>query len=511
MFSLHKKTALTDCVKILAVWVSADDNARTVMRALSFMSYVKGEAPGQSSLFPVSLDELIPADHLVRVIEAYVARLDMAELGFARAVTKTTGRPPYDPADLLKLYLYGYLHRIRSSRRLEAECQRNVEVMWLLGRLAPDHKTIADFRRMNHKGFTALCRAFVQFCRQAGLIAGELVAIDGSKFQAVAARRQLITSARLAKQEKALEARIAAYLQQMDDADKVEASSEIDRTAMQEALRLLQARRDDVQSARTLMETMGLRQLVQTEPDAKDMRTARGPRIAYNVQTAVDAKHALILHHDVTTEGTDNRQLLPVAEAAKAVLDQETLTVVADAGYSNLTQFQACDDAGITAHVPPNRAHNTQGNRTLFDRSRFSYDAERDEYVCPNNQRLTLKQLNAHDQNRIYAASPGDCDECPLKPQCTQATQRFVSRHTHEAAGERMQARLVAAPDMMARRRALVEHPYAGLKYWIMGHARLLMRGLEGAGTEMALAVNAYNLKRVINIVGVPALMVMMA
>lgn len=196
------------------------------------MSYVKGEAPGQSSLFPVSLDELVPDDHLVRVISAYVTRLDMRALGFTKAVTRATGRPPYDPADLLKLYLYGYLHRIRSSRRLEAECQRNVEVMWLLGRLAPDHKTIANFRRDNHKGFTALCRAFVQFCRKAGLVAGELVAIDGSKFQAVASRRQLVTPVKLAKQQQALEARIADYLQQMETTDKAEAKDEIDRAAI---------------------------------------------------------------------------------------------------------------------------------------------------------------------------------------------------------------------------------------------------------------------------------------
>lgn len=481
------------------------------MRVLSFMSYVKGEAPGQSSLFPVSLDELVPHDHVVRVIEAYVGRLDLTVLGFTKTVTKRTGRPPYSPGDLLKLYLYGYLHRIRSSRRLEAECQRNIEVMWLLGRLAPDHKTIADFRRTNSKGFAALCRAFVQFCRGAGLIAGELVAIDGSKFQAVAARRQLITPARLAKQEQSLDKRIAQYLQQLEEADKAETNNEIDRTALQGALHLLQAKRDDVQSIQALMATMGLSQLVQTEPDAKDMRTARGPRIAYNVQTAVDAKHALILHHEVTTEGTDNRQLLPMAEAAKAVLEQETLTVVADAGYSNLTQFQACEDAAITAYVPPNRARNTQGDGTLFDRSRFSYDAERDDYLCPNGKRLALKQLNAHDQNRIYAAKPDDCRVCPLRSQCTQARQRYVSRHTYEAAFERMQARLAQAPAMMARRRETVEHPYAGLKYWIMGHARLLMRGLEGAGTEMALAVSAYNMKRTVNILGVPALMAMLA
>ncbi len=474
------------------------------------MSYVKGEAPGQGSLFPVSLDELIPDDHLVRVINAYVAHLDLATLGFTQTITKSTGRPPYDPADLLKLFLYGYLHRLRSSRRLEAECQRNVEVMWLLGRLAPDHKTIANFRRTNHKGFVALCRAFVQFCRRAGLIAGELVAIDGSKFQAVASRRQLITEARLAKQDKALENRIAGYLQQMEEADKAEAHNDIDQQAMQDALRLLNSKRDDVQSARALLKTMGLTQFVQTEPDARDMRTAQGARVAYNVQTAVDARHGLIVHHDVTTEGGDNRQLLPIAEAAKSVLAQETLTVVADAGYSNLTQFQGCENAGITAYVPPNRALNTQGDSKLFDRSRFDYDAGHDEYRCPNGCCLALKQVNAHDRNRIYAARAADCAACPLKPQCTEVTQRYVSRHEHEAAGELMQTRLALAPEKMQERRSIVEHPYAILIYGIMGHARLLMRGLEGSGTEMALAVHVFNLKRVINILGVPALLALM-
>lgn len=475
------------------------------------MSYVKGEAPGQGSLFPVSLDELVPDDHLVRVIAAYVERLDLAALGFTKAVTKGTGRPPYDPADLLKLYLYGYLHRIRSSRRLEAECQRNVEVMWLLGRLAPDHKTIADFRRVNHKGFTALCRAFVQFCRQAGLVAGALVAIDGSKFQAVASRRQLVTPERLAKQQKALEARIADYLRQMDEADKAEVANEIDRTALQAALQQLQARHDDVQTARALMAATGLTQLVTTEPDARDMRTARGPRVAYNVQTAVDAEHGLIVHHEVTQDGSDNRQLQPMAEATKATLEQATLTVVADAGYSNLAQFQGCEDAGVTAYVPPNRAVNTQGDGALFDRSRFAYDATQDTYTCPNGKRLTLKQHNAPGQHSVYAAAVEDCAACPLKPQCTQAARRHISRHMHEDAAVRMQARLAAAPEMMRRRQAIVEHPFAGLKYWIMGHARLLLRGLEGASTEMALAVSAYNLKRAINILGVPALMARLA
>jgi transposase len=475
------------------------------------MAYVKGEAPGQTSLFPVSLDELVPQDHLVRVIDAYVSRLDLAKLGFGKAVTKATGRPPYDPADLLKLYLYGYLHRIRSSRRLEAECQRNVEVMWLLGRLVPDHKTIANFRRENHKGFSALCKAFVQFCRKAGLIAGDLVAIDGSKFQAVASSRQLVTPAKLAKQEQALNARIAEYLRQLDEADRADTEGDIDPAALQEALRLLQSKQDDVQTTKALMETMNLSQWVQSEPDARNMRTAQGHRVSYNVQTAVDAEHALIVHHEVTQECTDSRQLLPVAQAVKEVLEQDSLTVVADAGYSSLVQFAACEDAGITAFVPPNRAVNNQSGGALLDRSHFTYDAAQDEYRCPTGKRLVLKQYQSKNHCRIYAAQTSDCAVCSLKPQCTDTSRRLISRHDQEDACERMQARLAAVPDMMKKRRSVVEHPYAGLKYWIMGHARLLMRGMEGAGTEMALAVSAYNLKRVINILGVPRLMEAMA
>lgn len=475
------------------------------------MAYIRGEAPGQTSLFPVTLDELVPEDHVVRVIDAYVGRLDLAQLDFAKAVTKRTGRPPFDPADLLKLYLYGYLHRIRSSRRLEAECRRNIELMWLLGRLVPDHKTIANFRRDNHRGFTALCKSFVRFCRKAGLIAGDLVAIDGSKFQAVASRRQLITPASLARQEKALEARIAEYLTQMDEADKAECGEAVDAEALRQALRLLETTRDDVQSARALMETMELTQWVKTEPDAKDMRTAQGSRVGYNVQTAVDAKHALIVHHEVTQECTDNRQLLPVAQATKDILEQESLTVVADAGYSNLAQFQACEQINITPFVPPNRSINNQCDGTLFDRGRFVYDATQNEYCCPRGKRLTLKQHQSKKLTRIYAAQESDCAVCPLKPQCTRTSRRFVSRHDHEDACERMQARMDGSPNMMTARRSVVEHPYAGLKYWIMGHARLLMRGLEGAGTEMALAVSAYNLKRAINILGVPGMMAIIA
>ena len=464
------------------------------------MGYIQGEGRQQSSLFPPTLEELVPDDHLVRVIEAYVARLDLQVLGFSKAQPLKTGRPAYDPADLLKLYLYGYFQRIRSSRRLEAECQRNIEVMWLLGRLAPDFKTIADFRKDNSAAFQATCKAFVQFCRQVGLISGQLVAIDGSKFQAVASARKHLNLKQLKRQQDTLEKHIAQYLAQLDAGDAAESSEPIDRVAVKQALQQLQHKHNNNLTTQALMEAQGLEQFVVGEADAKMMRTHLGPRVAYNVQTAVDSKHCLILHHDVTDASTDNQQLEPVATAAKAVLEQETLDVTADAGYSNGEHFQACEDAKITAYVPPNRAINTQGDGQHFERSAFTYDEQSDCYQCPAGKALTLKQLNRG--SRIYAANPQDCAACPLKANCTQAKQRYLSRHAHEAAFERMGQRLAAHPEMMLRRRSIVEHPFGNLKQWLFGNGRFLMRHFSGARAEMSLAVQAYNLKRAINVLG---------
>ncbi|SEC79081.1 Transposase [Pseudomonas frederiksbergensis] len=473
------------------------------------MRYIQGENRSQSALFPLSLDELIPDDHLVRVIEAYIALLDFEHLGFDKARPKATGRPSYDPADLLKLYLYGYFQRIRSSRRLEAECRRNVEVMWLLGRLAPDFKTIADFRRDNSAAFTATCRAFVRFCRQAGLIAGELVAIDGSKFQAVASSRKHLTTKKLEHREAALDKKIARYLAQLDEADRDEEGESIDRSAVQKALAELQVKKANNQTCQVLMQAQGLTQHVVGESDAQKMRTASVPLVAYNVQSVVDAKHCLILHHEVTQEGTDNRQLEPMAKAAKDELQQTKLCVTADAGYSNGAQFQACEDAAITAFVPPNRANNpTSGEEQYFDRTDFSYDKDTDQYQCPAGKPLTLKQLNKGD--RIYQAAISDCGKCPLKSRCTKAQRRYLMRHAHEAAFERMEQRMKAHPEMMVNRRSIVEHPFGNLKHWIFGNGRFLLRQLKGTRAEMALAVQAYNLKRAIQVLGAQKLIALM-
>lgn len=475
------------------------------------MGFVQGESRSQGALFPVTLEELIAADHLVRVIDLWVDRVDVARLGFAKAQPKGTGRPPYDPADLLKLYLYGYLNRIRSSRKLERESHRNIEVLWLLKRLTPDFKTIANFRRENGAAFAAACRAFVGFCRGERLICGELVALDGSKFLAVASKRRVVSRKKLARQVAALDTDIARYLAELEVADAAEQSDTVpDARALRDTLARLKDKHDDAATAAALMAEMGIDQHVQGEAEARLMKTAQGPtRVAYNVQSVVDAEHGLILHHEVTQDASDNRQLAPMAQAAKAVLEQDTLVVVADAGYSNGEQLATCTEVGITAFVPPNRAINNQGDGSFFPKSDFTFDAEQDCYRCPAGEALQRKQVMNKDRPTIYTTMA--CPECPLKSRCTQARQRFVSRHFDEVTFEQAQARCASHPEMMKRRREIVEHPFGNLKERIFGNARFLLRGLGGVSGEMALAVLAYNFKRVTNILGIPTLFARLA
>ncbi len=432
------------------------------------MGYVQGEGRKQGTLFPVCLEELIPDDHVCRVIDAFVDRLDMADLGFERAEAADTGRPGYDPRDLLKLYLYGYLQQIRSSRRLESECRRNIELMWLLGRLAPDHKTIAEFRRLHRDGVTAAGAELVRLARSVGLVKGEWIAIDGSKFQAVSSTRSV-------REREALE----RYLEQLEQSDRQD-EVVIDPSAVASALEKLRQH---------------------PEPEVGLMRTTNGIIPAYNVQAAVDTEHALIVVQQVTDQAADNRSLQPMAEAAKAAVGEPaTLNVIADAGYSNGEQAEACEAKGILPHVPANRAVNNQGDGTLFDRTKFTYQAESDTFLCPAGQTLARKQLVRKDRSVYYMGQPEVCGSCALKSRCTTSSQRLVSRHLHEEALQRMQQR--ATPEAMRLRRSTVEHPFANLKYRIFGHPRFLLRGLRGAQTEISLAVAAYNLKRMRNILG---------
>ncbi len=432
------------------------------------MSYIQGEGRSQGTLFPVVLDDLVAADHVCRVIDLFVDHLAMAELGFERAEAAETGRPGYDPRDLLKLYLYGYLHQLRSSRRLEAECRRNVELMWLLGRLYPDHKSIAEFRRMHRDAVTATGAELVRLARSCGLIRGEWIAIDGSKFRAVASTDSVRERQRLEK-----------YLDSMESAD-AEQQATIDPSAVQAVIDKLKRH---------------------PEPEARMMRMAGSFAPAYNVQTAVDAEHALVVTHAVTLDAADNRLLEPMAEAAHKALDSPArVNIVADAGYSNGEQAGRCETAGLVPHVPANRGVNNQGDGTLFDRSRFAYQAESDSFLCPAGKTVHRKQLHRKDRTIYYQATVEDCGNCSMKPRCTKSPQRIVGRHLDEDALNRMHQR--ATPALMRLRRSTVEHPFGTLKYRIFGHPRLLLRGLSGARTEIAIAVMAYNFKRMINLLG---------
>jgi len=431
------------------------------------MGYIEGEGRNQGTLFPVVLDDFVPADHMCRVIDAFVERLTMSDLGFERAMAAETGRPGYDPRDLLKLYLYGYLNQIRSSRRLEAECRRNVELMWLLERLYPDHKSIAEFRRIHRDAVIAAGADLVHFARSCGLIRGEWIAIDGSKFRAVASIDS--TRERLALQR---------YIDSIEKADEEQQAS-IDPSAVQTALEKLKQH---------------------PEPEAGFMLVRQTALPAYNVQTAVDAEHALIVAHAVVLDASDIRCLKPMAEAAKKALEVDSFQVVADAGYSNGEQVAHCEAAGMMPYVPVMRTVNNQGGGTLFGREDFRYEPDSDTYVCPGNKRLLRKHTNHKDRYTMYKASTGDCGTCSLKSRSTQAPRRGLARHLYEDSLNRMQARVT--PEAMRLRRCTVEHPFATIKYRIFGHPRLLMRGLSGARVEIGLATLAYNIKRITNVLG---------
>ena len=435
------------------------------------MAYIQGEGRSQGTLLPAVLDDLVSVDHMCRVVDAFVGKLDMEKLGFERAEPANTGRPGYDPRDFLKLYLYGYLNQIRSSRRLEVECRRNIELMWLLGRVYPDHKSVAEFRRLHRDAIVAAGAELVRFARDCGLIRGEWIAIDGSKFRAVAsidATRERVELRR--------------YLDKIEKADEEQHAS-IDQSAVQAALEKLKQH---------------------PEPDATFMLMRQMALPAYNVQTAVDAEHAIIVAHSVTLDASDIRCLKPMADAAKEALGVNTLRVVADAGYSNGEQIAQCEQAGITPFVPVMRTVNNQGDGKLFGRTDFKYDAETDSYTCPGEKKLLRKHTNLKDRYTMYKASSANCGACSLKPRCTLASRRGLARHLYEDALNRMEERVT--PEAMRLRRQIVEHPFATIKYRIFGHPRLLVRGLTGAKSEIAIATMAYNLKRIAKVLGAATL-----
>jgi len=467
------------------------------------MTHVAGQSRHQTTLFPEVLDEIIAAEHQVRVIDAFVEALDLAQLGFSKVDAEATGRPPYAPGDLLKLYLYGYLNQVRSSRRLEREAARNVEVMWLINRVTPAFKTIADFRKDHAPAIVGVARAFIRFCREQSLFAAQLLAIDGSKIAAVASRKKVLTPQRIEKMTAAIDHKIAAYLAGMDEADRQERTDSATPTDVAAAVAALREQRDTLQQQAQMLARQGLRQHVIGEPEAKLMRTPRGHQVAYNAQIAVDAKHHLIVALDLTSDGNDEQQLHPMAVQAKEAVGADALTVVADTGYSSGEQGARCENDGITAVVPRAETVNTHGKR-YFSRDQFSYDAASDSWRCPAGETLTCRMISPALQRKRYGTEA--CSDCVLKAQCTGAARRFIYRSFNEDKREAMHQRAINNPVWMKQRRELAEHPFGTMK-WLMGLPRFLLRGLKKAKAELALVVLSYNIKRVINILGVATLL----
>ena len=473
--------------------------------------FVEGTDRGQSTLLPECLDDWISEDNPVRVIDVFVDELDLAEVGFGRVDPKATGRPSYHPSVLLKLYIYGYLNRVQSSRRLEREAGRNVEVMWLTGRLVPDHKTIADFRKDNGRAIRQVCARFVALCRTLGLLAEASVAIDGSKFKAVNRRDRNFTRAKMKRRLEQIDESIDRYLSQLDSADR-QGSLVPDAkiTRLTDKIATLRSEMKRLKALEVQMLETEDKQVSLTDPDARSMATSgRGSGVVgYNVQAAVDTKHHLMVAHDVTNVGTDRSQLSAIAKETKATLETDRLDVVADRGYFNGEEILACEEAGITVTLPKPQ---TSGNKIKgrFVKQDFVYVAGEDVYICPAGERLVYRYTNEQDGLVLRRYWTNVCQRCAIKDQCTTGKERRITRWEHEYVLEAVQQRLDEHPEKMRVRRETVEHTFGTIKSW-MGSTHFQMKTLKRVATEMALHVLAYNLTRVMNILGPGPLMTAM-
>ena len=479
--------------------------------------FVTGVDRQQTTLLPACLEDFIHESNPVRAVDVFVDALDLRDLGFVTVDPANTGRPGYHPSPLLKLYIYGYLHRVQSSRRLERECHRNLEVMWLTGRLAPDHKTIADFRKDNGPAIKKVCAQFVELCRKMGLLAKASVAIDGSKFKAVNSRDNNFTQAKLKRRLEQIEESVARYLGQLDTADRRAASGEeqtealaANTTRLKEKLVKLEEEVLRLKAIEKQLLASPDKQVSLTDADSRSMATSgRGSgMVGYNVQAAVDTEHHLIVAHEVTNVGTDRSQLASTAEAAKEALHTDKLDAVADRGYFKGEEILACEQAGITVTLPKPQTSGAK-SEGRFGKQDFVYFAEKDVYRCPAGEDLTFRYTSEEDGQTLRRYWTNACRTCPIKAQCTTGKERRITRWEHEHVLEAVQDRLNKNPDAMRVRRSTVEHPFGTLKMRF-GATHFLCKTLPKVRTEMALNVLGYNLTRVMNIVGVPALLAAM-
>jgi transposase len=470
--------------------------------------FVEGVDRGQGTLFAECLEDWIVEDNPIRVIDVFVDELDLGDLGFSGVDPETTGRPSYHPSVLLKLYIYGYLNRVQSSRRLEREASRNVEVMWLTGRLVPDHKTIADFRKDNGKAIRQVCARFVDLCREMGLLTTASVAIDGSKFKAVNNRDKNFTVGKVERRWAQLEESVARYLSQLDTADRHEPTEALvmKMERLKEKLAKLKEEMAKLASIEAQMLASPDHQVSLTDPDSRSMATSgRGSGVVgYNVQVAVDTEHHLIVAHEVTNSGSDRSQLANMAKQAKAVLQAQELAAVADRGYFNSPEILKCAEAGITVTLPKPLTSGAK-SQGRFGKQDFVYVPNKDIYRCPAGEELNYRFTAEEHGKMIRRYWTTACPKCPLQSRCTTGPERRIPRWDHEHLLEAVQERLDASPDAMRMRRETVEHPFGTMKAR-MGATHFLMKTLPKVATEMALSVLAYNLTRLMNIVGIKPL-----
>jgi transposase len=464
--------------------------------------FIEGADRTQVMLLPECVEDYVGPDNPVRVVEAFVEQLDLQAMGFEGSEPEATGRPAYHPAVLLKIYIYGYLNRIQSSRRLEHETQRNIELMWLTGRLMPDFKTIANFRKDNGAAIRQVCRQFIVLCRQLNLFTQALVAIDGSKFKAVNNRDKNFTSAKMKRRMAAINESIERYLRSMDTADRVEPEMAVlKKGRLQAKIDALKQQMQELQRIEKLMNDSPEKQVSLTDPDARSMNNREGGIVGYNVQMAVEAEHHLIVAHEVVTDGVDRNQLASMAAQARQAIGTGELTVVADRGYFKSEQILDCTNAGITPLVPKPLTSNSRAEGR-FDKQDFIYLANADEYLCPAGQRAIRRFTTVENGLTLHKYWSSACPRCPIRSQCTTGENRRIARWEHEAVLEAMQDRLDRQPKIMRLRRETAEHPFGTLKLW-MGAAHFLTRTLKRVRTEMSLHVLAYNLKRVMQILGI--------
>jgi transposase len=467
------------------------------------MSYIKGQERNQSVLFPGTIDEYVAENNAVRAIAAFVGRLDFVKLGFVRGQAAGTGRPGYDPRLLMGLFLWGHLNGIRSSRKLERESHRNLEVIWLCQNLRPDFKTIADFRKDNGDGIKGVVVEFRRWCLAAGLYGKEMVAVDGSKFKAVNSKERNFTRKKLSQLLARERARISEYLEAMAEADEAESEEpELSAAQLQEKIAGLERYMAEHEALERELEASGESQVSVTDPDARLMKTAQGSEVSYNVQTVVDSKHKLIVAYEVTNERNDLGQLAVMAQQAKDALQVAELTVLADGGYYEGNALKECEQAGVTTYVPQPQSREAK-RRGIFEQKQFRYDQQRDLYVCPQGEELRLRSKKNERGKEFKVYKTKACAGCPLRTQCTTSKYgRQLVRWVDQEVIERLQARNRGRPDLLKLRKTLAEHPFGTIK-WGMNQRVFLLKGIRKVTTEFGLTVLSYNLKRVLNIMGV--------